>query len=115
LRKLDAGVLSAVEFQDIIFTMGIELPEGVLKQLQLQAQSGLLDWRACVQALDGYVFKYRSLTDDAPRESVSLAKDKLVQILNSSVSPLPLPAFTPELLGISGLPHEAPAAVQSSG
>jgi hypothetical protein len=87
LRKLDAGILSAVEFQDIIFTMGIELPEGVLKQLQLQVQSGALDWRACVQELDGYVFKYRSLTDDTPREAVTVAKEKLVQILNSSVSP----------------------------
>lgn len=112
MRKLDAGALSAVEFQDIIFTMGIELPEGVLKQLQLQAQSGLLDWRACVQALDGYVFKYRSLTDDVPRESVSLAKEKLIEILKSSVSTSPDPTCPhPGVLGISGLPHETSSTI----
>lgn len=66
--------------------MGIELPETVLKQLQLQAQSGLLDWRACVQALDGYVFKYRTLVDDVPRESVNVAKEKLMNVVTSSVS-----------------------------
>lgn len=65
--------------------MGIELPETVMKQLQLQSQSGLLDWRACVQALDGYVFKYRKLVDDVPRESVNAAKDKLMDIVNSTV------------------------------
>lgn len=66
--------------------MGIELPEGVLKQLQLQEQSGLLDWRACVQALDGYVFKHRSLVDDVPQEVIDSAKDKLIGVLNSSGS-----------------------------
>jgi hypothetical protein len=102
LRKLDAGLLSAVEFQDIIFTMGIELPEGVLKQLQLQAQSGLLDWRACVQELDGYVFKYRSLADDAPKEAVAVAKGKLVDILNSSVSDVSLWRSLPSLTSYRG-------------
>jgi hypothetical protein len=85
LRKLDAGILSAVEFQDIIFTMGIELPEGVLKQLLLQEQSGLLDWRACVQALDGYVFKHRSLVDEVPPQVIESAKGHLIDVLNSSV------------------------------
>ena len=66
--------------------MGIELPEGVLKQLQLQEQSGLLDWRACVQALDGYVFKHRSLVDEVPQEVIDSAQAKLINVLNSSVS-----------------------------
>ncbi|CAE7607596.1 Capsl [Symbiodinium microadriaticum] len=81
LRKLDAGEISVVEFLDIIFTMGIELPEGVLKQLKLQQQSGLLDWRACVHELDGYVFKHRSLEDNTPHEMVALAKRKLTTAL----------------------------------
>lgn len=86
LRKLDAGEISVVEFLDIIFAMGIELPEGVLKQLKLQQQSGLLDWRACVHELDGYVFKHRSLEDDAPHEMTALAKRKLITTLRGNVS-----------------------------
>mmetsp|Transcript_3118 Transcript_3118/g.4810 ORF Transcript_3118/g.4810 Transcript_3118/m.4810 type:complete len:795 (+) Transcript_3118:89-2473(+) len=86
LRKLDAGELSRIEFQDIIFTMGIELPEGVLKQLQLQEQSGLLDWRACVHELDGYVFKHRSLEDDTPHEAVAVAKQRLKDSVERSGS-----------------------------
>ena len=86
LRKLDAGEISVVEFLDIIFHMGIELPEGVLKQLKLQQQSGLLDWRACVHELDGYVFKHRSLEDNTPHEMVTGAMQKLVAALSGEVS-----------------------------
>jgi hypothetical protein len=86
LRKLDAGEISVVEFLDIIFAMGIELPEGVLKQLKLQQQSGLLDWRACVHELDGYVFKHRSLEDNTPYEMVAVAMQKLKSALSGQVS-----------------------------
>lgn len=63
LRKLDAGQLSTVEFQDKMFTMGVDLPDAVLRELQQYVQSGLLNWSACVQALDDYVFKHKSIMD----------------------------------------------------
>jgi Ca2+-binding EF-hand superfamily protein len=63
LRKMDAGELSTVEFQDKMFTMGVELPQVVLRELQQYMQSGLLNWSSCVQAIDAYVFKHKSIMD----------------------------------------------------
>ena len=63
LRKMDAGELSTVEFQDRMFTMGVDLPDAVLREVQMYVQSGLLNWNACVRAIDDYVFKHKSIMD----------------------------------------------------
>lgn len=63
LRKMDAGEISSVEFQDKMFTMGVDLPDAVLRELQQYVQCGQLNWSACVQAMDDYVFKHKSILE----------------------------------------------------
>jgi Ca2+-binding EF-hand superfamily protein len=87
LRKLDAGELSSVEFQDKMFTMGVELPLTVLRELSLYQQSGLLNWSACVQALDGYVFKHKSVEPpetDIEDEAAPLRQQMMEAIFNKN-------------------------------
>lgn len=60
LRKLDKGDLSLVEFSDRMFTMGIQLPELVLRELHKYKLSGQLNWSACVQGIDSHFFKHKS-------------------------------------------------------
>jgi hypothetical protein len=90
LRKLDSGEFTRVEFQDKIFTMGIELPEKVLKLLKLQEQTGLLDWSGCVKELDGYVFKHVSMQNKESTGTIMSAKKRLENAIFSHESFDPL-------------------------
>lgn len=85
LRKMDAGELSTVEFQDKMFTMGVELPDAVLRELQQYVQSGLLNWSACVQAIDDYVFKHKSIMelDAGADEVVSIYRQEMVNAIKA--------------------------------
>lgn len=92
LRKLDAGEFSTVEFQDKIFTMGIELPEIVLKELQRQEQSGAFHWNTCVKAIDNHVFKRKVLDEAVPQETIhqllQMLKDRIVKMDRNGLSKL---------------------------
>lgn len=86
LRKLDSGEFTRVEFQDKIYTMGIELPLGVLKLLKIQETTGLLDWAGCVRELDGCVFKLISMQNKESEGTVLNVKDRLIQAIQQKGS-----------------------------
>ena len=96
LRKLDGGELSSVEFQDKMFAMRVELPAEVLQELHLYEQSGLLDWSACVHAIDGYVFRHKSVeqTDDSAGDEISALKNKLIEAIFKKKGPSGLSDIT---------------------
>jgi calcyphosin len=63
LRKLDVGQLSMDEFQDKIFSMGIDIPETILTAIHQAVKSGHMDVRHFVKLLDATIFKATALED----------------------------------------------------
>ena len=81
LRKLEGGEVNVVEFEDMIFQMGIEFPENLVKHLRQHQVTGLLDWTFCVRCLDAHVFKPKLLTDQPNLDEVKNIKSRLLRAL----------------------------------
>lgn len=63
LRKLDAGVISMDDFQDMLFSMGMDLPETMITSIRRAVVSGRMDIRHFVKLLDASIFKSTAIED----------------------------------------------------
>jgi hypothetical protein len=86
LRKLEGGEITVIEFEDMIYQMGIELPEVLVKHLRQNQMSGQLDWTLCVRNLDAHVFKSKLLTDQPDLNDIKNIKSRLLFALQTLVS-----------------------------
>jgi hypothetical protein len=85
LRKLEGGAITVVEFEDMIFQMGIEFPEVLVKHLRQNQCTGQLDWTLCVRSLDAHVFKAKLLTDQPDLTEIKNIKSRLLCALKELV------------------------------
>ena len=85
LRKLEAAEITVVEFEDMIYQMGIEFPEVLVKHLRQNQMSGQLDWTLCVRSLDAHVFKSKLLTDQPDLKEIKNIKSRLLFALQELV------------------------------
>jgi Ca2+-binding EF-hand superfamily protein len=82
LRKLDKGDLSLVEFSDRMFSMGIQLPELVLRELHKYELSGQLNWSVCVQGIDSHFFKHKSAdASEADEGRIQELRERMVEAI----------------------------------
>jgi Ca2+-binding EF-hand superfamily protein len=79
LRKLDGGVISMDDFQDLCFSMGIDLPETLLVAISRSVTSGRMDIRRFVKELDSHIFKSAAIDERSRPEEVALLQEKFRQ------------------------------------
>lgn len=94
LRKLEGGEITVVEFEDMIYQMGIEFPETLVKHLRQNQMSGQLNWTLCVRLLDAHVFKPKLLSEQPDLEKVKNVKSRLLFALQELVSAEEFMVFT---------------------
>jgi len=80
IRKMDGGEISARDFQDKLFTMGFEIPAGVLQLLKNYDSSGKADFKQFVRAFEKY-FDSRSGESCANPEKLEEIKASLAEHL----------------------------------
>jgi hypothetical protein len=85
LRKLEKTEITVIEFEDMIYQMGIEFPDILVKHLRQYQLSGLLDWTLCVRSLDAHVFKSKLLTDQPDVKDIQNIKGRLLCALKELV------------------------------
>ena len=61
LKKLDTGVISMDDFQDLVFSIGIDIPENFLSDIRRDVVAGQLDVRKYLKKLDSNIFKFASI------------------------------------------------------
>jgi Ca2+-binding EF-hand superfamily protein len=76
LRKLDNGVITMDDFQDMLFSLGIDIPEDFMSEIRRGVVSGRLDVRKYMKMLDANIFK-SSVIDMVVNDNIaSLAAKK---------------------------------------
>jgi Ca2+-binding EF-hand superfamily protein len=76
LRKLDTGMITMDDFQDMLFSLGIDIPEDFMSEIRRGVVSGRLDVRKFMKMLDANIFK-SSVIDTVVNDNVaSLAAKK---------------------------------------
>jgi Ca2+-binding EF-hand superfamily protein len=63
LRKLDAGEMTIEDFQDVLYSIGVDLPEALNAQLSHAVVAGNIDLRRFIKLLDAALFKEQALED----------------------------------------------------
>mmetsp|Transcript_35502 Transcript_35502/g.66265 ORF Transcript_35502/g.66265 Transcript_35502/m.66265 type:complete len:777 (-) Transcript_35502:146-2476(-) len=101
LRKLELGEITPVEFEDLIYQMGIEFPEVLVKHLRQNQSTGLLDWTLCVRSLDSHVFKSKLMTEQPDLEEVKNIKSRLLLALRELNTTCPLQYLLKKLMSES--------------
>lgn len=76
LRKLDTGVITMDDFQDIIFSIGIDIPETFIAEIKRGVISGRLDVRRYLKLLDANIFKSEAIDNTVHDETKDLALKK---------------------------------------
>lgn len=81
LRKLDAGELTMEDFQDVLFSIGVDLPEALHARLSRAVIAGNIDLRQFIKLMDASLFKAQALEEivHSPNhlDLVALFRDRL--------------------------------------
>lgn len=63
LRKLDTNQISFFDFQDLIHSMGINVPENILIEIKRSYHAGHVDVRKFIKLLDSAIFKVSAVDE----------------------------------------------------
>lgn len=76
LRKLDSGEITMDDFQDMLFSVGIDLPETLAVDIRRSAAAGRMDVRKYVKMMDANIFKANAIEDQISAEDAQKMKNK---------------------------------------
>jgi Ca2+-binding EF-hand superfamily protein len=76
LRKLDGGSISIDDFQNLVYSIGIDVPEKFLADVRRDFAAGKLDVRKYMKILDSNIFKAASIESHLNDDSSEVALKK---------------------------------------
>jgi Ca2+-binding EF-hand superfamily protein len=79
LRKLDVGAISMDDFQDMLFSIGVDLPEALAVDIRRSVVSGRMDVKKYVKLLDASIFKHAAIEERITRTEVQNIKQQYIR------------------------------------
>ncbi len=82
LRKLDIGAITMDDFQDMLFSIGVDLPEALAVDIRRSVVSGRMDVKKYVKLLDACIFKQAAIEESVTKSEIENIKDQYLHAIS---------------------------------